>query len=341
MDFRTLILSVLRSRGRVKVADIVKKTGFSRVYVQRQFRQLVDEGRLALVGKANTAHYLLLNGDTKEKIRKERLRVHHILLNRKLHEDRVLRGIKDEGGIFVGLRKNLAAILEYAFTEMLNNAIEHSGSEKIEITMTRTLTDVRFEVADRGIGIFNNIMTKKRLGSEMEAIQALLKGKETTAPEAHSGEGIFFTSKVADSLVFRSSHKKLVFDNLAEDIYIKDIREVHGTKVFFLIHADARKTLREAFARYTDDSYEFSRTGVHVKLYEKDIEYVSRSQARRILAGMERFKTIELDFSEVSTVGQAFADEIFRVWHSGYPKITIVPVNANDNVMFMIKRAQS
>ena len=319
----------------------MKKTGFSRVYVQRQFRQLVDEGRLALVGKANTAHYILLKRDTKGKIRKEQLRVHRILLNRNLHEDRVLRGIKDESGIFVNLRQNVAAVLEYAFTEMLNNAIEHSGSEKIDITMTRTPSDVRFEVTDRGIGIFKNIMGKKRLRNEMEAIQALLKGKETTAPEAHSGEGIFFTSKVADSLVFRSSHKKLVFDNLAEDIYIKDIKDVHGTKVLFLIHVNTRKTLRQAFARYTDDSYEFSRTDVHVKLYQKGVEYVSRSQARRILAGMEKFKTVGLDFSEVNTVGQAFADEIFRVWHSLYPKVTIVPVNANDNVMFMIKRAQA
>ena len=340
MDFRTVILSALKSKGRVKVADIVKKTGFSRVYVQRQFRQLVDEGRLVLVGKANTAHYVLLAGDTKEKIKRKQLRVHRILLNRNLHEDRVLRGIKDESGIFVDLRQNVAAVLEYAFTEMLNNAIEHSGSERIEITMARTPADVRFEVVDRGIGIFNNILAKKHLGSEMEAIQALLKGKETTAPEAHSGEGIFFTSKVADSLVFRSSHKKLVFDNLAEDIYVKDIKDMRGTKVFFLVHLDTRKTLREAFARYTDDSYQFSRTGVHVKLYQKGVEYVSRSQARRILAGMEKFKTIELDFSEVNTAGQAFADEIFRVWHSRYPKIRIIPVNANDNVMFMIKRAR-
>jgi anti-sigma regulatory factor (Ser/Thr protein kinase) len=341
MNLRTLILSTLRSRGEVKVADIVKKTGFSRVYIQRQFRELVDEGHLALVGKANRAHYVLLKADTKEKIRNGQLRVHRILPNRNLHEDRVLRGIRDESGIFVGLRQNVTAILEYAFTEMLNNAIEHSGSEKIDITMARTLTDVRFEVTDRGIGIFNKIMAMKRLGNEMEAIQALLKGKETTAPDAHSGEGIFFTSKVADSLVFRSSHKKLAFDNLAEDIYIKDIRLAHGTKVFFLIHVDTRKTLREVFSRYTDDSYQFSRTGVLVKLYQKGVEYVSRSQARRILAGLEKFKTIELDFREVNTVGQAFADEIFRVWHSRYRNISVVPINASDNVMFMIKRAQS
>ena len=54
-------------------------------------------------------------------------------------------------------------------------------------------------------------MKKKNLNSEMEAIQDLLKGKQTTAPEAHSGEGIFFTSKVSSVLTIQSSHKKLIY----------------------------------------------------------------------------------------------------------------------------------
>ena len=52
-----------------------------------------------------------------------------------------------------------------------------------------------FIVNDSGIGIFRNIMQKRNLKSELEAIQDLMKGKTTTMPESHSGEGIFFTSK--------------------------------------------------------------------------------------------------------------------------------------------------
>ena len=66
MDVRSLILERLRRRGRLKVADVVKETGYSRVYVHRFFRALVNEGIIALVGKANQAHYVRMgkkNGD--------------------------------------------------------------------------------------------------------------------------------------------------------------------------------------------------------------------------------------------------------------------------------------
>jgi hypothetical protein len=66
---------------------------------------------------------------------------------------------------------------------------------------------------------------------------------------------------------------------------------------------------------------------------------VSRSQARRILAGLEKFKTIDLDFQDVETIGQAFADEIFRIWQTAHQDISIIAKNANDNIMLMIRRA--
>ena len=224
---------------------------------------------------------------------------------------------------------------------MLNNAIEHSSSDKIDIIFMKTSTDIRFSVADRGVGIFNNIRKKKRLASTMDAIQELLKGKETTAPEAHSGEGIFFTSKIADSLTIKSFEKKIVFDNIGQDIYIKDIQSTKGTKVDFVLNLKSKKTLSDLFHQYTDESFQFSKTGVKVKLYHHDVDYVSRSQARRILAGLEKFKTVEFDFKDVATVGQAFADEVFRVWQTAHQTIEVVVKNANENIMLMIKRAKA
>ncbi len=89
----------------------------------------------------------------------------------------------------------------------------------------------------------------------------------------------------------------------------------------------------------TDGSMEFTRTTVSVKLYKNNVQYISRSQARRIVVGLEQFKTIELDFRDIDTVGQAFADEIFRIWHTRHPESQIIPKNMNDNVEFMVKRA--
>ena len=66
--------------------------------------------------------------------------------------------------------------------------------------------------------------------------------------------------------------------------------------------------------------------------------YISRSQARRLLAGLNKFKSIILDFDKVPTIGQSFADEIFRVFLSDNPEIKIQAVNTNKAVQFMIDR---
>jgi anti-sigma regulatory factor (Ser/Thr protein kinase) len=338
MDINLLILNTIKKRGKVKTADIVGITGLSRAYAQRFLKNLADEGAIVLMGKANQAHYILPS--KKGASNAKPLNVRRVMTSKDLTEDKVLREIKEKSAIFQGLAGNLSSIIDYAFTEMLNNAIEHSKSEKIDVMIMRTATDIRFTVADRGIGIFNNIMKKKHLSSTIEAIQELLKGKETTAPEAHSGEGIFFTSKVADLLTIKSFEKKLVFDNAGQDIYVKDFRSVRGTRVDFVLGLKSKKKLGDFFDKYTDESFQFSKTGIKVKLYHQDVDYVSRSQARRILAGLEKFKTIDLDFKDVKTIGQAFADEIFRIWQAGHKDVKFVTKNANENIMLMIKRTQ-
>jgi anti-sigma regulatory factor (Ser/Thr protein kinase)/predicted transcriptional regulator len=339
MELRTIILNTIKKQGQVTTADIVRQTRLSRAYAQRFLKNLADEGVIFLMGKANQARYIM-SSKKGESIEKP-LRVHRIVLNKDLAEDKVLHQIKEKSAIFQGVAANISSIVDYAFTEMLNNAIEHSTSEKIDLIIMKTATDIRFTVADRGVGIFINIMKIKHLHTTIEAIQDLLKGKETTAPDAHSGEGIFFTSKVADLLTIKSFEKKLVFDNLGQDIYIKDVQSVKGTKVDFVLGLKSQKKLADLFNKYTDDSFQFSKTAVKVKLYHQDVDYVSRSQARRILAGLEKFKTIELDFKDIKTIGQAFADEVFRIWQSAHKDVKFVVKNANENVMIMIQRAQS
>jgi anti-sigma regulatory factor (Ser/Thr protein kinase)/predicted transcriptional regulator len=339
MELRTIILNTIKKQGQVTTADIVRQTRLSRAYAQRFLKNLADEGVIFLMGKANQARYIM-SSKKGESIEKP-LRVHRIVLNKDLAEDKVLHQIKEKSAIFQGVAANISSIVDYAFTEMLNNAIEHSTSEKIDLIIMKTATDIRFTVADRGVGIFNNIMKIKRLHTTIEAIQDLLKGKETTAPDAHSGEGIFFTSKIADRLIIKSFEKTLVFDNVGQDIYIKDVQSVKGTKVDFVLGLKSKKKLADLFNEYTDDSFQFSKTAVKVKLYHQDVDYVSRSQARRILAGLEKFKTIELDFKDIKTIGQAFADEVFRIWQSARKDVKFVVKNANENVMIMIKRAQS
>ena len=339
MDIRNLILKKLEKNKEIKVADVVKATGFSRAYINRFFQELRQEGGIALIGKANRACYVLARDKAVSKAKSSILSVRRSLQNKKISEDIILDDFRQNSGIFLNLPKNISNIVSYAFTEMVNNAIEHSQSERIEIKMKRNVSDIQFEVRDWGIGIFNNIIKKRRLKSEFEAIQDLLKGKQTTAPKEHTGEGIFFTSKVGDMLIIQSSRKKLIFNNVLDDVFIKEAKKTIGTKVDFRISVKSKRNLDSVFKKYSDAAFAFSKTETKVSLYKIDSDFISRSQARRIVSGLEKFKKIILDFKNVDTVGQAFADEVFRVWKRRHPNIEIKYQNANENIEFMIKRA--
>ncbi|MDP8233730.1 MAG: DUF4325 domain-containing protein [Candidatus Saelkia tenebricola] len=330
----------LRKKEIVKASDIINLTGYSRTYINRFFQKLRDEGKIILIGKSNRARYILATENAVSKVRKQIMSVTRVLQNKDLLEDVILTDIKNSTGIFIRIPKNISDIISYAFLEMLNNAIEHSRSKMIKISIKRDAESVLFNVVDKGVGVYNNIMKKKHLKNTMEAIQDLLKGKQTMVAEMHSGKGIFFTSKVADIFIIQSSHKKLIFNSLLDDVFIKDIKKKNGTKVSFSIGLNTNRHLEDIFKQYTDESFEFSKTKVTVRLYRVDTQYISRSQARRIISGLEEFKTIVLDFEGIEMVGQGFADEIFRVWNLQYPKISIVVVNADENVKFMINRAK-
>ena len=340
MNITKLILNKVIAQGEVTVAEIVKTTGFSRAYIFRFFQELIEIGKLVKMGHANRSHYVLAANKSIKKSKKGLLNFSRIFDNKNLQEDKVFNLIKLETGIFDGVKDNTLHILEYAFTEMLNNAIEHSGSPKIKVVMRRDDKTIRFEVVDWGVGIFEKIIHSRHLLSVEEAIQDLLKGKQTTDPEAHSGEGIFFTRRISDTFSIRSSTRKLFFSNIIDDFTVVTIKPILGTRVMFNIESKSKKELRNVFNQYSDGSFEFSATEVTVRLYEKGMSmFVSRSQARRILYGLEKFKKIVLDFNKVKAIGQGFADEIFRLWKFRHPNVQVIYENANEDVEFMIKRA--
>ncbi|MBT5232008.1 MAG: STAS-like domain-containing protein [Methylococcales bacterium] len=53
------------------------------------------------------------------------------------------------------------------------------------------------------------------------------------------------------------------------------------------------------------------------------------------------FRTVILDFDGVDSIGQAFADEIFRVFAVRHPEIELIHTKANIKVTKMICRALS
>ena len=243
-------------------------------------------------------------------------------------------------------KENIRHILNYTFTEMLNNAIEHSSGNEITIFYTEDYKRIFVYIEDNGIGIFRKIKEDHNLENENQAIFELQKGKLTSDAENHSGEGIFFTSKVVDFFQIKSFDKEFYTGN-AHNLYnfqkIENIdNEIKGTSVLFILDKNTERTTFQVFQEYTDDNYVFDKTTITVHLAKEYMgeSFMSRSQARRILLNAEKFRIIFLDFSEVDIIGQAFADEIFRVYINKNPDIQIIPINANAEVDFMIKRSQ-
>ena len=109
-----------------------------------------------------------------------------------------------------------------------------------------------------------------------------------------------------------------------KDVIIKNIAIIkRGTRVIFEIATNSQLHLTDVFKKYTniadDSDYGFDKTEIRVKLYTMGGVHISRSQARRILSGLEKFRIILLDFEDVPVVGQAFADEIYRVFQNTGP----------------------
>ena len=304
---------------------------------------LVRDGKVVRTGKRRGTQYLLPQGTLAISGRLDLA-----LKNDGLKEHEVLMEIRER---FLPLKlaaENIKSIFDYAFSEMLNNAIEHSHSQNISVsvfvagrTASSEPSQFSFIVRDMGIGAFRNLMKKRGLSSELEAMQDVLKGKVTTAPEAHSGQGIFFTSKAADRFSLRSYGWEMRIDNTIPDIFfLEDTNPIVGTEVRFDIAYRSGRHLIDVFRAFEseDGSQDFDRTEIHVRLFTHGTVHMSRSQARRILVGLENFKRVTLDFDRVPTIGQAFADEIFRVFRLRHPTIRINATNANEAVRFMIER---
>ncbi len=228
------------------------------------------------------------------------------------------------------------SIFRYAFLEILDNAIEHSGGSEVDLRIWSG-ERLAFEIADDGVGIFEHIRASLGLADRLEALQDLSKGKLTTKPERHTGEGIFFVSKAASRFEISSGGLRWAVDNLIPDQAVLSVAERSGTRVRFELVAGQRRRLEELFAEYTED-FRFSRTRTVVKLFSCGASFVSRSEARRLLSRLERFSEVLLDFAGIDGVGQGFVDEIFRVWARAHPQVRLVPVNMNKAVEFMVRR---
>ena len=310
-----------------------EKFGVSRSAVSKHLRSLVDGGFLKSSGTTSARRYSL------RKILDEswRFKVDEI------EEDRVWREyvrphLKE-------LSENIYGICYFGFTEMLNNVIDHSESKEARIHLSRTATNITIDVIDAGVGIFRKIQSEFDLHDPRHALLELSKGKLTTDEEKHTGEGIFYTSRMFDKFTIVSGTLCFLRENDEDDWLIETTEgeNLRGTLIRLEIKTKTRRTPEEIYEKFAagDEGFDFSRTHVPLQLLlDEGEELISRSQAKRLLMRLDGFKEVLLDFKGIKRVGQAFADEIFRVYRNAHPQVEIIAIGATDNVQQMIDRVR-
>lgn len=255
--------------------------------------------------------------------------------------------IKDEFRFWLQLVKpalqlpaNVLSICEYGFTEILNNVIDHAHAQSVCLRGVQDAGVACLEVRDDGIGVFASLRQYFDLDSDIHALIELVKGKLTVAPEAHSGEGLFFASKMFDRFEIESGELHVTF--AGDQCTVRQSARIAGTRIVMSIAENSPRRAEQVFDRFCDaEEMQFYKTRFFVSLAALEGNLVSRSQAKRVAARFEHFGEVELDFAGVDKVGQAFADELLRVWGLQHPNTRLIPVEMNETVSRMVAHIRS
>lgn len=232
------------------------------------------------------------------------------------------------------LSDNVERIWNYGISEMVNNVIDHSGAETLYLFIEQNYLFTRVFLIDDGIGIFKKIKEHFFFSDLDEAVCELCKGKLTTDAEHHSGEGIFFTSKMMDSFLIMSDKKIFATTKYEDDRILELAGSIGGTCVGMTLSNFTNKTPSEIFDAYSDVNGGFFKTKIPLKnIFEK--APISRSQAKRICNRLEQFQEIVLDFEGIEWMGQGFAHQLFVLYAKAHPSVRIVPIHMCGDVKNM------
>jgi anti-sigma regulatory factor (Ser/Thr protein kinase) len=211
----------------------------------------------------------------------------------------------------------VARLAQHAFTELLNNAVDHSGGTRVTVSVRQTPLQLQLLVSDDGCGLFDRIAGAHAIDEPRLAMAELAKGRLTTQPDRHRGHGLFFVARTADVLDLRANGA--AFQHRGWDpARWHDGRplDAAGTSVYAAFALDTTRTLEGAMREPAADPgrLDLDRTTVPMALLaDADGVLESRALARRAAARLEGFREAVLDFTGVRAVGHGFADELFRV----------------------------
>ncbi|WP_395698785.1 STAS-like domain-containing protein [Aquabacterium sp.] len=307
---------------------IAERLQISRTSARNQLNKLVEAQWLLRDGVSRKAVYR--PGSLRQVVRRYTLAG--------LQED--LPWAQDFAGRFE-LKANVGRMAQHVFTELLNNAIDHSGGTSVTVSMRQTPTQLQILVSDDGRGVFDAVAERFNITDPTVAMLELSKGKLTSQPDSHTGRGLFFSAKLADIFDLHANDAAYQQREWQRDQWWQRSRPAcrRGTSIYVAICVDTERTLDDVLRRYSLDGagYGFDRTVVPLKLITQEQNGLeSRAQARRVVSRLAQFRRVELDFDGLADVGHGFTDELFRVFGRQHPELELVPVNMAPRVAAMV-----
>lgn len=238
-----------------------------------------------------------------------------------------------------GVEAACLGVLEYVCTELLNNIVDHSGATSAEVGFDWNPGAVALSIEDDGRGIFEVVRSAHGLGSLEDAALLLLKGKVTSDPQRHTGEGLFFSARACEWFCIQSSSLGLALDESSGWMFATPNEKVTGTRIRARVSRRNVPDMKRLFDEFCPQpDLRFTRTVVQVGLLRRtDGDLVSRSQGKRLVLGLDKFSSVTFDFAGVQDMQQGFADEVFRVWRNAHPQIGVEVIHTSDGVERMLK----
>jgi anti-sigma regulatory factor (Ser/Thr protein kinase) len=243
------------------------------------------------------------------------------------------------------LSPGVARIAQHAFTELLNNAIDHSGGTSVTVSMRQTPAHLQLLVSDDGCGLFDRIGRCFDIHDPAHAMLELSKGKLSSQPDRHTGRGLFFTTQLADVVDLHANRS--AFQHRAWQRHRwQPTRSAaqQGTSVFVAIALDSTLSVDQVLREHSLDGagYAFERTVVPLQLLaSQHIGLESRAQAKRVASRLQQFRRAEIDFDGITELGHGFADELFRVFARANPDVKLVPIHVAPRVAALLASVQT
>jgi anti-sigma regulatory factor (Ser/Thr protein kinase) len=307
-------------------AALAARTGRSRAAAQRLLGRLVDAQWLERDGSRRRPLYR--PGALRQVVRRYALAG--------LEEDRPWA---QDFAAALALPAAVARMLRHALSELLNNAIEHSGGRTVTVSMRRTPLQAQLLVADDGRGAFDAIRAACAIDDPAQAMFEIAKGRLTTRPADHGGRGLYHTAALADVFdLHANGHgwRRIAGGADGEDAAAARWQPVRtpggaGTAVYVAVAIDTARTLDQALRAGSREGCRgwIDHARLPLRLLADDGVLESRALARRAAWRLERCAAATLDYAGIRDVGPAFADEIGRVLPQRLPGLQWQHVNAS------------